>query len=177
MNLEINIKVPLGGAGVSITEGATANVPISEPSAIPEPMSDLLPPPFEMDVLAPPPHIGELVEESTAPEPTAEPEPPPLLDLDGIDSMVEAAPPSIASLEMWTGAVVSGSSESPPSPEELGLAASLDTVDLEPPAVEELMAMLDDVEGTEKAPAASRSREPRASSGKKPAARRAASKD
>lgn len=139
MNLEINIKVPLSGE-VSISQStsdeAAGVIANTDPIAAAEP-----PPPIVDGGL-----IAELDGEAA---------PPPLVDLEeGEWSAVEAGPqpPSVESLEMWTAGGLPGLGEMPPALEDLGLDASLDTVDLEPPAVEELAAIIEEAENAEKTP-------------------------
>ena len=142
MNLEINIKVPLSSE-VSISQSTSGDA--AEVAAGMDPVSAAEPP-------------SPIVDGGPIAEPGGEAAPPPLVDLEAAEwSAAEMGPqpPSVESLEMWTVGGPPGLDEMLPSPEDLGLDASLDTVDLEPPAVEELVAIIEGARNAEEAPAKS----------------------
>lgn len=144
MDLEINIKVPLG-AGVSVSQqtepGAEAVV---EPPQMPELLG------VEADIgsgEAPPPSLAELGLEPVVrqPEPSTEVAPPSLAEL-GLTAEAapadEPEPPSLQMLEAESGEAVSEAFAAPPALEELGVETAYDTEEMEPPEVVELEAIL-----------------------------------
>lgn len=140
MTLEITIKVPLTGE-VSISQSATRED--AEITSLSSAVPGSEPPPALLD------------DGTFASEPADVAAPPPLVDLeDGDWPTVEAGPqpPSVESLEIWSAGGPPGFGDTPPAPEDLGFDASSDTADMEPPALEELMAVIEEAADNEKAP-------------------------
>lgn len=148
MNLEINIKVPLG-AGVSVSQRTEPDIEAEfEPPPIPELHW------VETDIgsgEAPPPSFAELGLDPVVrqPEPTSEAPPPSLAELgltaEGPGPVIEPEPPSLQMLEAESEAAVSEVSAAPPALEELGVETAYDTEEMAPPAVEGLEAMMENV--------------------------------
>lgn len=151
MDLEINIKVPLG-AGVSVTQNAQ---PASEADFAPPPISELVPSETSAPAVAPPPSLEEL---GLAPEPRTDADsvmaPPSLREL-GLDEAAapaeEAEPPPLEMLE-GIGAVGSDEAMLPPSLEELEIGETAVPEDLAPPSLEALGMAATPAEPTTGAP-------------------------
>ena len=138
MNLEINIKVPIG-AGVSVTQDAQA---ASEPYHEPPPIAELTSPASAAQ--SAPPSLEELglVPGFQEPELPADAGPPSLAEFglaeDEALAAAEVGPPSIEMLEGYGGVAELEEAAAPPSLEEMGLAEAPAEEDAEPPPVETL---------------------------------------
>lgn len=145
MNLEINIKVPVG-EGVSVSQQTQRE---TTAAAGPPAITEITQPEAGVsggEVL--PPSLSELglVPERREPAPAPAVPPPSLSELGLTEAVpvaeVEHEPPSLAMLEPIGGAAATAeAAAAPPSLEELGVAGESVTDEMAPPSVEELEAI------------------------------------